>query len=118
MIVAEAWKASYLFWVFPVIFVLIIFAVLGLFGLLLAVRLFAKYTCGRFRKPTRMDGKTVIVTGCTSGIGKETARELANRGARVIMACRNLEAAEKIKGKSDLYYLLIGIAFYALQKEA
>ncbi|XP_026729055.1 retinol dehydrogenase 14 [Trichoplusia ni] len=99
MIVAEAWKASYLFWVFPVIFVLIIFAVLGLFGLLLAVRLFAKYTCGRFRKNTRMDGKTVIVTGCTSGIGKETARELANRGARVIMACRNLEAAEKIKGE-------------------
>lgn len=46
-----------------------------------------------------MDGKTVIVTGCTSGIGKETAKELANRGARVIMACRNVEKADKVKGE-------------------
>lgn len=47
-----------------------------------------------------MNGKTVIVTGATGGIGKETARELATRGARVIMACRNLENAEKVRGKS------------------
>ena len=44
-----------------------------------------------------MDGKTVIVTGCTSGIGKETARNLASRGCRLIMACRNVELANKFK---------------------
>ncbi|KAJ8709843.1 hypothetical protein PYW08_009847 [Mythimna loreyi] len=99
MIVAEAWKASYLYWVFPVLIIVTVFAILGLFGVILAIRLFAKYTCGLYRKPTRMDGKTVIVTGCTGGIGKETARELAKRGARVIMACRNLEAAEKVKAE-------------------
>nr|XP_031832211.1 retinol dehydrogenase 14 isoform X3 [Nomia melanderi] len=44
-----------------------------------------------------MDGKTVIVTGCTSGIGKETARDIAKRGARLIMACRNVDAAETVK---------------------
>lgn len=34
-----------------------------------------------------------------SGIGKETARELAKKGARIIFACRNLEAANEAKGE-------------------
>lgn len=33
-----------------------------------------------------------------TGIGKETARDMAEREARVIMACRNTESAEKAKG--------------------
>lgn len=98
MIVAEAWKANYLFWILPAVFALGLLAVLGLIGLFFVVRFYAKFTCGRFREKTRMDGKTVIVTGCTSGIGKETAKELAKRGARVIMACRSMEKAEKVQG--------------------
>ncbi|EDV34517.1 uncharacterized protein Dana_GF20918 [Drosophila ananassae] len=42
-----------------------------------------------YRKANRIDGKVVIVTGCNTGIGKETALELAKRGARVYMACRD-----------------------------
>lgn len=63
-----------------------------------ALSLYATYTRGVCKSKTRMHGKTVIITGCTSGIGKETARNLAKRGARVIMACRNTDAANKLKG--------------------
>lgn len=49
-----------------------------------------------------MEGKTVIITGANSGIGKETAKDLAGRGARIIMACRNLETANAVKGKEEL----------------
>ncbi len=38
-----------------------------------------------------MNGKIVLVTGANSGIGFETARQLAQRGAEVIMVCRDPE---------------------------
>ncbi|XP_004531107.1 retinol dehydrogenase 12 [Ceratitis capitata] len=48
----------------------------------------------RYRKPNRIDGKVVIVTGCNTGIGKATALELARRGARIYMACRDAVRCE------------------------
>jgi NAD(P)-dependent dehydrogenase (short-subunit alcohol dehydrogenase family) len=41
-------------------------------------------------------GRVVIVTGATSGLGKEAARVLAGKNASVIMAVRNVEKGEGV----------------------
>ena len=43
---------------------------------------------------TDQSGKVAVVTGANSGLGKVTATELARVGARVILACRNVEAGK------------------------
>ncbi|KAJ8264229.1 hypothetical protein GJAV_G00146740 [Gymnothorax javanicus] len=61
-------------------------------------------TGGTCRSKAKINGKTVVITGANTGIGKETARELAKRGGRIIMGCRDMTkceaAAKEIRGQT------------------
>jgi len=46
---------------------------------------------------TRMDGRTCVITGATSGVGYQAARRLAQGGAHIVMVCRNREKAARVQ---------------------
>ena len=43
-----------------------------------------------------MQGKTVLITGADGGIGRETTKGIAEKGATLIMACLDLDAARPV----------------------
>ncbi len=46
-----------------------------------------------------LTGRTAVVTGANSGLGLETTRELARKGARVVMACRSEDRGRRARAE-------------------
>jgi len=64
-----------------------------------------------------MKGKICLITGANAGIGKATARDLAVRGATVVMVCRNevrgsvaMSEIRTLTGNSDVHLMLADLA--------
>jgi NAD(P)-dependent dehydrogenase (short-subunit alcohol dehydrogenase family) len=64
-----------------------------------------------------LSGKTYVITGANTGIGKITARELARRGAHVIFACRSadktlpvIEELERETGNQQLEFIALDLS--------
>jgi len=49
----------------------------------------------------RQDGRRFVVTGASGGLGAETVRVLADRGAHVVLAVRNVEKGERVAATID-----------------
>ncbi len=52
----------------------------------------------------RCDGKLAVITGATSGIGRETARLFASRGADLVCVNRSREKSERLKYEIERGY--------------
>ena len=60
-------------------------------------------------------GKTIVITGATSGVGLKAAEELLYLGANLILAARNQEKAEEIKKNLEEEYKDSTIDIYPLE---
>jgi NAD(P)-dependent dehydrogenase (short-subunit alcohol dehydrogenase family) len=60
-----------------------------------------------------LTGKTFVVTGCTGGIGLETARALGAHGATVVMANRNMSKSELLAPAGEMLHRELDLASFA-----
>lgn len=97
---------------------MVLWTILGvIIALVILVTVYQKLTVGICKTSVHMVGKVVIVTGGNSGIGLETAKDLASRGAKVILACRSVkrgtDAKEEIikeSGNNDVHFRQLDLA--------
>jgi 3-oxoacyl-[acyl-carrier protein] reductase len=67
---------------------------------------------------TELDGQVAVVTGAARGIGRAISRQLASMGARVVLAARDTEQLERVKGEIETDGGTAGIAQLELTEES
>jgi NAD(P)-dependent dehydrogenase (short-subunit alcohol dehydrogenase family) len=70
-------------------------------------------------------GKTIFITGANTGIGYDTARVLAERGAKILLGCRSETKADEaiakiksVKADANVIWIPLDLASLASVKEA
>ncbi|KAJ1490269.1 hypothetical protein T484DRAFT_1777857 [Baffinella frigidus] len=58
-------------------------------------------------RASEMTGQVAVVTGGTSGIGRETCDRLVSKGVFVVLACRDLEAGRKVAAQLQVLSLKV-----------
>ena len=61
-----------------------------------------------------LTGKTAVITGAASGLGRESARALASAGAHVVLAGRNLDALTATRDAIDGHVSLVDLDLTSL----
>ncbi|MFD2587158.1 SDR family oxidoreductase [Croceitalea marina] len=69
----------------------------------------------------RIDGKTVWITGASSGIGEELAYQLASKNCRLILSARRKEALEEVRNscinKSNVFVLPLDVTEFSIMEK-
>jgi NAD(P)-dependent dehydrogenase (short-subunit alcohol dehydrogenase family) len=70
------------------------------------------------RPDERLDGQTALITGANRGLGLAIAEQLAERGARLLLACRSggpeaAAALVRTTGNADIHALSVDLAEHA-----
>ncbi|XP_044773804.1 retinol dehydrogenase 11 isoform X2 [Neomonachus schauinslandi] len=79
-----------------ILLLLLLLLLLPLFLYIAAPQIRKMLSSGVCTSAVQLPGKVAVVTGANTGIGKETAKELAQRGARVYLACRDVQKGELV----------------------
>ena len=100
------------------------FAIIGIALGVILILIRRYFNGGVCYSKEQLDGKTVIITGANTGIGKETAIDLAKRNAKVIIACRSVEKGEQaerdirsLSKNENVHFKLLDLASFASIKK-
>ncbi|KAG0018856.1 hypothetical protein BGZ81_010040 [Podila clonocystis] len=63
---------------------------------------------------SRLQGKNILITGASSGIGEACARHFARAGSNLLLAARRKERLENLKHELEIQYPLISVSTFEL----